>query len=836
MNNMWTGPGIPLGGSILMLAFDTVLYAIIAYYLDCVIPSEHGTRMSPCFCLSKKFWVKNHVPKIPLLNGESASSFNNLDDQNKDIELVPREMRGKEAIKIVDMHKVFHSCRKADVKAVNGINLSIYEGQITAILGHNGAGKSTLFNILTGLTSPTSGTAYIFGYDIRDSNDMTMIRRMTGVCPQHDILFENLTPKEHLYFFAAVRGIPPKYISEEVRKILKDIDLLECKMTRVKNLSGGQKRKLSVGIAIIGDPKIIILDEPTAGVDPYSRRHMWSILQNIKHGKVILLTTHFMDEADILADRKAVVSKGRLRCCGSSLFLKNKFGIGYHLTLVLDGNARETGITKLVNQHVPKAERARRHGRELSYILPHDAVDFFAPLFLDIENEIKTKLSRLGICSYGVSMTTLEEVFLHLETENTEEDVTGNIENLSKKMVRNRALSRSLSLQGRSNSYQSLENDKYSGDNNQSNNTGTIRSLPEFKSSSLNLGLPAIISSDTGTTESIVPLKECSANKQQTKSTWMDLDDIVLKPSKWKILYGLLKLRINMLLRDIQRLYLMIIMPLIFTTGGLYLNSIQVISPVMRSIILDNNTYGSSGTKIAMYDHTGSNTTDFDTFTSELARTAIINKDFNGNFSMLLQISPQMGAFNVNMLTYSGAAITALYNDTFQHSMPIILNLLSNALYSMNVNPDDYQPIEVSAHPFQKTTQPNQFNIGTFSSAIFGGMIFILVPVSLAIDMVYDREMKTKNQLRVNGLSSGIYFLTYFIIIMGLMVLIWLALFGLVFIFDIPSFNKVSGKNIHVNAISHIYVIFFRGNMLQVNNFFDFSLNCGRVFKTNIFF
>lgn len=251
-------------------------------------------------------------------------------------------MRGKEAIRIVDLYKIFHSCRKADIKAVNGINLTIYEGQITAILGHNGAGKSTLFNILTGLTAPTSGTAYVFGYDIRDPNDMTMIRRMTGVCPQHDILFENLSAREHLYFFAAVRGIPSHNLKHEVMKTLRDVDLHESEDKRVKNLSGGQKRKLSVGIAIIGDPKIIILDEPTAGVDPYSRRHMWSILQNIKHGKVILLTTHFMDEADILADRKAVVSKGRLRCCGSSLFLKNKFGIGYHLTLVLDGKYSKT--------------------------------------------------------------------------------------------------------------------------------------------------------------------------------------------------------------------------------------------------------------------------------------------------------------------------------------------------------------------------------------------------------------------------------------------------------------------------------------------------------------
>lgn len=93
---------------------------------------------------------------------------------------------------------------------MNGINLTIYEGQITAILGHNGAGKTTLFNILTGLTSPTSGTAYIFGYDVSNPNDMDQIRRMTGVCPQHDILFDNLSPKEHLEFFAAVKVPCPK--------------------------------------------------------------------------------------------------------------------------------------------------------------------------------------------------------------------------------------------------------------------------------------------------------------------------------------------------------------------------------------------------------------------------------------------------------------------------------------------------------------------------------------------------------------------------------------------------------------------------------------------------
>lgn len=123
----------------------------------------------------------------------------------------------------------------------------------------------------------------------------------------------------------------------------------------------------------------------------------------------------------------------------------------------MEGNVRENAITRLVSSHVAKAEKARRHGRELSFILPHNCVENFAPLFSAIEQEIKTKAARLGISSYGVSMTTLEEVFLHLEKETEETECT--MDNLSKKMVRNRALSRSLSLQSKSTSYQSLQNE-----------------------------------------------------------------------------------------------------------------------------------------------------------------------------------------------------------------------------------------------------------------------------------------------------------------------------------------------------------------------------------------
>ncbi|KAJ8972472.1 hypothetical protein NQ317_016605 [Molorchus minor] len=645
----------------------------------------------------------------------SVHSLNNTDNNTLDVEPVPRELRGREAIKIVDLFKSFHHCRKPEVKAVNGINLTIYEGHITAILGHNGAGKTTLFNILTGLTAPSSGTAYIFGYDVRDPNDMDEIRRMTGVCPQHDILFDNLTPREHLEFFAAVKGIPPPLIEFEVMKTLRDIDLTDKANASAKHLSGGQKRKLSIGIAVIGDPKIIILDEPTAGVDPYSRRHMWSVLQNKRHGKVILLTTHFMDEADILADRKAVVSKGNIRCCGSSLFLKNKFGIGYHLTLVLEGMCKEHAITRLVTTHVPKAEKARKHGRELSFILPHNAVENFASLFSAIEQEINNKSSKLE--------------------RDEETDVT--VDNLSKKIVRNRALSRSLSLQSKSTSYQSLQNEgnnllnpdsKGGGDTNQ---VGGLEIISETKSPIQGIGLEKI---------------ECRPNVFQT-------------------LIALLRLRILRLIRDLQKLYFMILLPLGLAALGLYFNSVQ---------------------NLAVFNASGVN---LDPFLNQLFKMGVSSLDvYDGNFSLLLDIAPHMAALNVYKFEFPDYSITVLYNDTAQHSLPIVSNLISNAIYAL-LSPDGmkWRRIEVLAQPFQQTSQPEEFNVGIFSATTFMGMIFVLVPVSLAIDMVYDREIKAKNQLRVNGLSFTMYFVTYFVVLASIMVLICSALLMIILIFDIPS-------------------------------------------------
>ncbi|CAN7984948.1 unnamed protein product, partial [Ixodes hexagonus] len=405
--------GFSVGSSMLMLLCDIFLYGFLAYYFDAVVPGEFGQSRSPWFifrlsspCASKKAPVKQTKTDMT---------------PNPDVEDRPAELLGREAIRMQDLRKEFTSWRKEPVVAVDGISLCMHEGQIAALLGHNGAGKSTLLNMLVGTLKPTQGTARIYGLRTEDPDDVAQIRSMLGVCLQEDIIFDTLTATQHLVFFARLKGVPKGCIDMEVKNILEELDLADKADVQAIKLSGGQKRKLSVGIALIGDPKIVFLDEPSSGMDPYSRRHLWSQLQKRKEGKVIVLTTHFMDEADILADWKAILCKGRLRCAGTSLFLKNRFGIGYHLTMVIENGSDKAKITELIQKFVPHISVYRTTSTEIAFILPMDSTYNFASLFNSIETAITD--GTLGIKSYGISMTTLEEVFLKMGEVEKPEDM-----------------------------------------------------------------------------------------------------------------------------------------------------------------------------------------------------------------------------------------------------------------------------------------------------------------------------------------------------------------------------------------------------------------------------
>ncbi|XP_054907006.1 phospholipid-transporting ATPase ABCA1-like isoform X1 [Poeciliopsis prolifica] len=434
--------------SIAMMLVDAVLYWVLTWYIENVFPGQYGIPKPWYFLFTSSYWcgltpeVKNN-PDLLIDSGAHIGSF----------ERPPPSV--KAGVSIRNLVKIYKTGKKL---AVDGLSVDFYENQITSFLGHNGAGKTTTMSILTGLFPPTSGTALIHGYDIR--TDIDRIRKYLGMCPQHNVLFNELTVEEHIYFYARLKGHSRSEVDSEMDQMIKDVGLPHKRKDLAKNLSGGMQRKLSVAIAFVGGSKIVILDEPTAGVDPYARRGIWELLLKYKQGRTIILSTHHMDEADILGDRIAIISQGKMRCCGSSLFLKKCFGSGYYLTLVRDGTEKmtnqrknitqrlskkeqmETGrpsrdspddgfgsqtwdnsdrtadlaaVTQFVRRHVPEAAFLESIGQEITFILPYSGArdGTFATLFHNLD----LAKADLGLTSYGISDTTLEEIFLKVAEE-----------------------------------------------------------------------------------------------------------------------------------------------------------------------------------------------------------------------------------------------------------------------------------------------------------------------------------------------------------------------------------------------------------------------------------
>lgn len=308
----------------------------------------------------------------------------------------------KPGIDIRGLTKIYEK----EKRAVNNIFLRMYEGQITVLLGHNGAGKTTTMSMLTGMENPSFGTAVVNGYDLR--TQIGKVRQSLGLCPQHNILFDELTVAEHIYFYSRLKGMPANEIEGEITHYLRLLQLEDKRDKRSATLSGGMKRKLSVAVAFCGGSKVVMLDEPTAGMDPAARRALWQLVESQKTGRTVMLTTHFMDEADLLGDRIAIMAGGVLQCCGSSFFLKKRYGAGYHLIIEKLPSCDVSKVTDTVRQHIPHAHVESNIGSELTYLLNEEDAFRFEPMLLQIESN----LDDLGIGSYGISLTTLEEVFM----------------------------------------------------------------------------------------------------------------------------------------------------------------------------------------------------------------------------------------------------------------------------------------------------------------------------------------------------------------------------------------------------------------------------------------
>lgn len=209
-----------------------------------------------------------------------------------------------------------------DIIAVNDVNLSVKDGEIFALLGVNGAGKSTLIKILSGLIDSTSGEACIGGFSIH--KELSKVKEIVNVSPQETAIAGNLTVMENIEFIAQIYGIKKDILKTKVENIMKEFGLMEVANRRAKLLSGGMQRRLSIAMALITDPKVLFLDEPTLGLDVLARRELWKNISALKGKMTIILTTHYMEEAEKLADTVAIMSKGKVVAVGTVQELINK--------------------------------------------------------------------------------------------------------------------------------------------------------------------------------------------------------------------------------------------------------------------------------------------------------------------------------------------------------------------------------------------------------------------------------------------------------------------------------------------------------------------------------
>jgi len=403
-----------VGNAMRMFLLDIFIYFTLALYFDKVLPSRFGTRLPPWFFLSPAWWREC----CPSRQGTNDVELKNLKDTAPSgPRIEPVALGGTVGISIRNLRKEFDG-QSGKIIAVDNTSLDLYEGQILALLGHNGAGKTTTISMLTGLYPPSSGDAYVYGHSIR--YEMNKVRQDLGICPQEDILFPTLTVKEHLQLFASLRGMSDKKkMAQIIEEILQSVALKEKEHSAASTLSGGQKRKLCTAMALIGDAKVVFLDEPTSGMDPLSRRSFWSFLKERTKGRIIILTTHMMDEADQLGDRIAIMAKGTIKCCGSPLFLKREYGVGYTMTVTQDETKKgtEEALTKMVMSHVPDVEPPKVFATEIAFRLPFMHTARFPALFTDMDSDIRTGSNVYGVKAYGISVTTLEEVFLRVDQE-----------------------------------------------------------------------------------------------------------------------------------------------------------------------------------------------------------------------------------------------------------------------------------------------------------------------------------------------------------------------------------------------------------------------------------
>ncbi|MBK8618935.1 MAG: ATP-binding cassette domain-containing protein [Anaerolineales bacterium] len=302
------------------------------------------------------------------------------------------------AIAVLGLHKSF-----GGNQAVQGVNFEVKQGEIFSLLGPNGAGKTTTISMLSCLLRPDEGDAHVMGHSIR--SDPTGVKSVLGVVPQDLALYEDLTARENLSFWGKMYGLRGSKLKLRVDEVLEVIGLRDRANERVNKYSGGMKRRVNIGVALLHKPKVIYMDEPTVGIDPQSRRNILDSVVALKNeGMTVLYTTHYMEEAQELSDHVAIMDHGKLIACGTHEELVKLVGQQTRIDLTLNGDSENVmGAWK----NIDGVSRVSSEDGLVS-VLVKDSNQILPHLF-----EAAAQLS-IRITSVDIREPNLEALFLHL--------------------------------------------------------------------------------------------------------------------------------------------------------------------------------------------------------------------------------------------------------------------------------------------------------------------------------------------------------------------------------------------------------------------------------------
>jgi ABC-type multidrug transport system ATPase subunit len=819
-----------LGHVMMMMIVDCVFYQVLAWYLEKVFPGTLGLPQPWYFPVLPSYWrgpVDVEAGSDNIITGSKAEQ-----EDNKKLEYWEAAHDDlKPMVQIRGLSKVFTSGRCSmggfNKTALGGVSIDMHEGMILGYLGHNGAGKSTTMSVLTGLYPPTEGDVHVNGISVR--KDSHGVRKQLGVCLQHNALWDNLTVEEHLWLFCCLKSVPWDQMRTEVDKLLRDTGLEPKRHAPSRGLSGGMKRKLSIGIALAGGSKVITLDEPTAGVDATSRRDIWQLLANYREGRTILLSTHFMDEADILSNRIAIIAEGHLTAIGCGMNLKKHFADGYMLTIVSTDAAEVKKIHAVVKTAVPLATLAGTRGCEVSYTLPFSSRGSFSTLFAQLQDSALRK--RLGIDTYGLSAATMEEVFLRASSVH-EVGLKGQIRNggedgqaeFARQVTENSGEGNS---QGESDlSTREASNDGLSRTSpSDASDSGEQKSSPPSLSGEKEFDGVTPPMSESGTTptgdakaaddapEPSPQSPQCMSNpseepkkkkEKKVKSPIVETD-VELQSPKLKtiganeLLWGpplakqqFIALFIKRLLsvkRDFKAWGSQLLLPMTFVCLALAVAKLLEIKEVEPPLKLTTEMFVGTQSAGAVTQSFVTHTSPFvdmrnDEFGASIADAFAKTYPSSNKLEHIgghdrATMEPEMGAYLLDNRadldgtfgaislgsTQAGPNMTLWFDNQAYHSIPVMVNLWTNA--RMRLLGYDDTSAQVWNHPLPKTEQLLTEEM-TGASQIFTDLTVAIttilamgfIPASFIVYLVHERATNGKHQQLLTGVSPSMYWIT----------------------------------------------------------------------------